>query len=210
MPVKKAPTDRRKATKKAASSIVSNGRTTAPAPITSGAEWGREAKAKRITGRPLKVPTGKTCLVKMLDSMQEFLTRGDIPNAMLPLMQEAATGNAPDQKEISAMVLEDPEKLVEMFDLVDMIVIECVLQPAVSPLPADDDGNIIPPHKREDDDTLYVDYIDLEDKMFIFNYALSGVSDVDQFREESGQGVVPIRAVEGLDESAKRHPAAGE
>jgi hypothetical protein len=209
MPVKKAPTDRRKATKKAASQPISSGRTTAPAPITKAVDWGREAKAKRITGRPLTVPSGKTCLVKMLDSMQEFLARGDIPNAMLPLMQEAATGKSPDEKEISAMVLQDPEKLVEMFNLVDMIVIECVLEPTVSPLPADDEGNIIPPHKREDDDTLYIDYIDLEDKMFIFNYALSGVSDIEQFRKESGQGVVPIRAVEGLDESTKRHPSAG-
>jgi hypothetical protein len=210
MPVKKAPSDRRKPAKKAAARTTNSGRTTEPAPITTGAEWGREARDKRVKGRPVTVPTGKTCLVKMLDSMQEFLARGDVPNAMLPMMQEAATGKVKDEKQVTDLVMSDPGKLKDMFDLVDMIVIECVLEPPVAPIPQNDEGKVIPPHLRDDDDTLYVDYIDLGDKMFIFNYALSGVSDLEQFRAGSGQGVVPLRAVEELDESAKRHPAARE
>jgi hypothetical protein len=209
MPAKKAPSDRRKPVKKAAAKVASNGRVTEPAVITSGAAWGREAREKRVKGRPLTVPTGKTCLVKMLDSMQEFLSRGDVPNAMLPLMQQAATGKVESAEEVSDMVLSDPGKLKDMFDLVDMVVVECVMEPPVAPIPQDDNGKVIPPHMREDDDTLYVDYIDLEDKMFIFNYALSGVSDLDQFRAQSGQSVVPLHSVEGVDASAERHPSAG-
>jgi hypothetical protein len=208
MPVKK-PADRKRPAKKAAAKTVSSGRTTAPAPITSAAEWGRGARDARVKGRPLTVPSGKTCLVKMLNSMQEFIARGDVPNALLPLMQEAATGKVKDEKQVTDLVLSNPEKLRDMFDMIDMVVCECVIEPPVAPVPQDDEGSVVSPHLRPDDDTLYVDYIDLEDKMFIFNYALSGASDLEQFREKSDPSVVPLHSVEGVEQSAKRHPSAG-
>lgn len=212
-PVKKAPSDRprKRPAKRAAGpkAVLSQGRVThsEPLQVTSAAEWGREARANRVTGRPLKVPTGKVCLVKMLDSMQEFLSRGDVPNAMLPLMQQAATGKVEREEDVTKAVMSSPKHLADMFTLVDMIVCECVLEPPVAPVPQDGEGSIVPPHLRPDDDTLYVDYVDLEDKMFIFNYALSGVSDLEQFRQKSDSSLVALRAVEDLDESSKRHPS---
>lgn len=184
------------------------GRTTAsaPPPITSAAEWGGEARENRVKGRPVTVPSGKTCLVKMLDSMGEFLARGDVPNALLPLMMEAATGKTESAKKVTDEVLGDPDKLVEMFALVDTIVVECVLQPPVAPVPQREvmrSGEMvlenIPAHEREDDDTLYVDYIELEDKMFIFNYALSGVNDVEQFRSQLSESMVSVSAVDNVE-----------
>lgn len=214
MPVKKAATDRRRTVKKAAAKAVSNGRVTKPAPITSAAEWGRDARENRVTGRPLTVPTGKTCLVKMVDSMANFIAGGNVPNALLPMMQEAATGKGVDEKSLMELVLGSPENMRDMFSMIDNLVVECVLQPPVAPVPQYEDGEKagqdIPPHERPDDDTLYVDYIDDDDKMFIFNYALSGVSDLEQFRKITTPSLEVVSAVEGLDESAKRHPSAGE
>lgn len=174
-----------------------------PPPITSAAEWGKGAREARVHGRPVTVPSGKTCLVKMLDSMGEFLARGDVPNALLPLMMEAAQGKTEEASDVTSAVLDDPAKLMEMFELVDKIVCECVLEPTVSPVPQDDEGNNIPAHLRDDDDTLYVDYVELEDRMFIFNYALSGVSDIERFREELSEGMVPVSAVDDVERSSE-------
>lgn len=221
MPVKKAATDRRRTVKKAAAKAVSNGRVTKPAPveITSAGEWGKEAREKRVEGRPLTVPSGKTCLVKMVNSMEKFISGGNVPNALLPMMQEAATGKGIDDKELTDLVLKSPEHMAQMFEMIDNLVIECVLQPPVAPVPQREVTTTnplktvwedIPPHERPDDDTLYVDYIDLDDRLFIFNYALSGVSDLEKFRAGSTPSLELVSAVESLDESSERHPPAGE
>ena len=187
-----------------------NGRVTksAPPPITSAGEWGKDARQNRVDGRPVTVPSGKTCLVKMLDSMGEFLARGDVPNALLPLMMEAAQGKTESAKDVADAVFEDPEKLIQMFSLIDTIVCECVLEPPVAPVPQYDVpadhpnyGKNIPAYERPDDDTLYVDYIELEDKMFIFNYSLSGVSDIEQFRTKLQEGMESVPSVDNVGSS---------
>lgn len=198
------------AKKSASKSTVHSGRVTKSEPlqITSADEWGKEARTNRVEGRPLKVPSGKVCLVKMLDSMAEFLSRGNVPNALLPLMTQAAQGKTETAKSVTDEVLANPENLMEMYSLIDTVVVECVLQPPVAPVPqrqVDYDGSTepVPAHERPDDNTLYVDYIELEDKLFIFNYALSGVSDVEQFRAGYEEGMVPVSAVNNVERSAE-------
>lgn len=63
---------------------------------------------------------------------------------------------------------------------------------------------------------IYTDMIGMEDKMFLFNFALSGVRDVESFREESakamgdladGEGVqVPTQRPDGTQSKRRRPP----
>jgi hypothetical protein len=73
-------------------------------------------------------------------------------------------------------ILNDPAKLDEMMHVVNKIVCYVVVKPAVEYPPND-------PTLRKND-AIYADMIDLEDRMFIMNWALGGVRDLERFREE--------------------------
>jgi hypothetical protein len=68
--------------------------------------------------------------------------------------------------------------------MADNVTIYCVVEPMVNPLPADGVRN---------DDLLYVDEIDLEDKLFILNFGVGGSRDLEAFRlaTDGGVGSVP-------------------
>lgn len=160
--------------------------------VTPASEWIKDAK-----GSPLTVPSGKTCLVRKPDGMQAFMSQGMVPNTLLGVVQQSLEDKDPDKVDLEAisdMAMKNPQALEDMLSMCDAVVIHCVVEPSVEPVPLDDDGNIVPPNKRPDDDTLYVDYIDWDDKMFIFNYAMGGTKDLETFREEQASamaGVLP-------------------
>jgi hypothetical protein len=156
-------------------------RTTPKKTVTSASDWVKEALEER-KGKPLTVPSGKTCLVAKPDGLKAFTDKGMVPNALMPIMQRAMSGAKLDEGEIEKTITENPSVIADMIDMVDAVVIDCVVEPKVSPIPLDEGGEVIPPHERDDDDTLYVDYIDYGDKMAIFNYALNGVQSVAKFR----------------------------
>jgi hypothetical protein len=174
------------------------GRTTPKKTVTDGAEWAREGRAN-VSGKPLTVPSGKTCLVRRPDGMKFFLDQGMIPNALLPMVMEAVNEHKETSpKELGDAVMESPDMLPALLDLADRVVVHCVVEPKVEPVPKDEEGNVVPPEERPDDDTLYIDYIDQEDKMFIFNYAVSGVTDVAEFRRESAKSVADLQSSQAV------------
>lgn len=61
--------------------------------------------------------------------------------------------------------------------VVDRVVCHCVLKPTVHMTPND--------VTKRDSKKVYADQISIEDKMFIFNYAVGGTRDVERFRQES-------------------------
>lgn len=176
------------------------GRTTPPktvAPITEASEWAREG-AERAKGKALTVPSGKTCLVRRPDGLKFFLDKGHVPNALLPIVQGAVNEHKKTSPEdLQAMVQENPDMLGAIIELADKVVIECVIQPEISPVPLDENGDEVPPHKRpdetpEDRNRLYIDYVDGDDRLFIFYYAVSGVDDVKPFRDGASESVAPV------------------
>jgi hypothetical protein len=91
-------------------------------------------------------------------------------------------------------IMADPSKLLAGMIMVDRLVEAVVVEPPVSrPIhrekngkpKLDRDGKEIPlgPDER-DDDTLYTDDVDLEDRMFILTWAVGGIKDTAQFRRE--------------------------
>lgn len=167
-------------------------------PVTQASQWKGKSKA---LASPLTVPSGNVCLVKR-PGLEVFLQKGVVPNSLLALLQKAAAGKGIEDKMLQkglGDLLADPEKLVELTGFADAVLMECVVEPHVWPVPLwtiedaaanscdpDEVGMKVPDHKRNPD-RLYVDYVEMQDKMFVFNWAVGGDASVENFREEQGK-----------------------
>ena len=135
----------------------------------------------------LELPSGNTCLVRR-KPMGALLRSGRVPNALMPMLKEAfKRGGKPEDIPPEIEGLDD---MVDLYNKVDMVVVECVVNPKVLPVP--------PEGEDRDEDALYVDDIDDDDKMAVFNFAVSGVKDMESFRRQRERDVVAVPDVGGV------------
>lgn len=138
---------------------------------------------KSSEGSPLRVPSGNTAIVRN-PGMQVFVSQGMIPNSLMGPIQEALhNGKRPDMSKLEV----NEQTLKDMLELADAVVMFCVVDPKVTSN-KDATGEILPLEAR-DADKLYVDEVDVEDKMFIFQYAVGGTRDIERFRKESAESL---------------------
>lgn len=109
---------------------------------------------------------GATGLIKLriLDSLDSLTS---LVQAGIGEMDGKAT---PDGVKALA---ENAEKLEDAIAMIDKIVMASVVEPRVLPVPTVDE---------RDPDELYIDDVDLDDKMFIMNWCVGGSSDLHDFR----------------------------
>lgn len=160
--------------------------------ITSAKQW-KKGKA----GQDLTVPSGQTCRARRVN-LDVFLKMGRIPNSLRPLIDQAKGGKEFSDEEIIDDIWNggDPDKFNDLIAMVDMICIDAVLEPKLHAIPKDEDGEPVPlEHPLRDEDTLYVDEVDLTDRMFIFNFAVGGLADLESFREAAEGNVEHVRAL---------------
>jgi hypothetical protein len=164
---------------------------TASTPVTSPTQWKKKSSKQSV---PLDVPSGNTALVRA-PGAEEFIQMGMVPNSLLGIIQTAAQkGEAPAERELQD-IMEDPEKLKDMFKFVDAVTIYCCVDPVVHPTPGADD--------EYDKDLLYVNEVDLEDKMFILQYAMGGTRDLETFRKQQDERVDLISSREDVGSAAQ-------
>lgn len=195
---------------------------------TSAREW------KRPEGEELKLPSGNVCLVRR-PGMEKLFEAGVLPDELTKIAVEAidrTTAKPQDHKKKGEDDEVDPEMmkkflatdhaLTDIFSSFDRVTAMCVIDPQVRwhlRHEVDDDGNrrmdadnrpayeTIPVEDR-DVDILYTDDIDQEDKTFIFNFAVGGTRDLEQFREEYSDAVATVQPGEDVavsSESTGRH-----
>jgi hypothetical protein len=102
---------------------------------------------------------------------------------------------------------QDKDKLIETLDLMDRVVEYVVVQPVVlRPVERDEQGNPLKMWKGRLDDNgdqimeeipipddkrvagqVYTEMVDASDKIFIFQFVVGGVRDLEQFRQEFGE-----------------------
>ena len=124
--------------------------------------------------------------------MQVFVKQGMVPNSLMPIITEAMSkGRAPKNEDLN--LESNPELLNEMMELMDQIAMYCVIEPQLEPTPVDEAGKPLPPSARNAE-VLYVDDVDFNDKLFIFQYAVGGTADLAKFREELGEHVEDLSA----------------
>lgn len=134
---------------------------------------------------PTELPSGKFVRVRKT-AFQTFIRMGVVPNSLISTIESSlAKGNTAD------LEAEAVGNLEEMFELVDTVTLLCVIEPKVHKVPereVDDDGN-----PTREDDRLYVDEIDPEDRQYIFQYATGGIADVEQFRRETQERLASLQ-----------------
>lgn len=164
--------------------------------VTSVSDW-----KKGTTAEPLDLPSGKTCLVKVVGA-QAFLRAGVIPNSLLPIvsgaLEQAQKGQKPqvDATDIMLDVAKDPEKLAQIFEMADAVTVMTVIEPRVEPIPPVDNTTGV--QLDRDPDVLYVDEVDDEDKFFIMQFAMGGSRDLERFRNELAANVDDVESGSGV------------
>lgn len=149
-------------------------------------------------GKPLELPSGLVVKARRVE-LQTFIMKGDVPNPLMSIVGEALEKG--QKADIASMVGVDEGKIDldmvnDMYEMVNAVVCQCIVEPQVHPVPEDEDDR--------DDDLLYVDEVDDEDKMFIFQWSSGGTSDLATFREEARAGLASVAKKQGAKNPAKR------
>jgi len=176
---------------------------------------------KKNSGRILSLPSGLNVKAKRT-SVRAFITEGNIPNALLPIVEEALSkGQGADIAKIvggkDGQV--DLSMIEDMYDMVNQVVCAVLLEPKVHMIPSEQDrlvwNQTHPGAELDDvedlrhDDLLYVDEMEDEDKMFLFQWASGGTDDVAKFREEAKQQLVAVEQGQGVEAAAKLPAGSG-
>ena len=177
--------------------------------VTKASQW----KSKNKTGEhELELPSGNTALCRPI-APEAFLTNGMIPEPMMAMVQQAINSKRGLPPAKLNEIATDPKKLASALELFDRALVYCVIEPQVEMPPVctvEDCGQLYTggegvhvdrKHKNfhkyvdaeRDPDVLYADVVDLEDKQFIFQWAVGGSSDVNRFRKELATTVGTIQ-----------------
>lgn len=168
--------------------------------IATAATWGTKASTGSFE---LELPSGNVILAKRV-SLPELLASGAFPDSLMSIVSEkidTATGQKDTPKEVDPETVKemvnDPEKLGELFKAVDKIVPLVVAQPTVKfhqrAVEGSTELETIPDDEREED-VVYTDAVDLMDKMHIFQFAVGGTREVETFRAELASTVADVSA----------------
>lgn len=153
----------------------------------------------------LELPSGAVCLAirpgaqglikaGLLDSLDQLtgLVQGELIDIHDPKrLQQAVKGMTIDSK-----------RLAEGLDMVDRCIAHVVQEPKVwldepefdkTGKPAVD-GSGHPVYKPRQPGKIYADMVDLEDKMFIFNWAMGGTADLKSFRDQLSTAMGDVSA----------------
>lgn len=139
----------------------------------------------------LEVPSGQLCLARRpgLNGLLKAGVLHDI-DPLLPLIDEHVArveGKIdPERREAELNkelldIFRNPAQFATIQHMLDRVVCYVVLKPQILHTPDD-------PTQRQSD-KIYADMVELEDKIFILDWALGGASDVISFREKLKAGV---------------------
>jgi hypothetical protein len=130
----------------------------------------------------LIVPSGQMCLVRR-PGLEGLIKAGIVSNfdMLTKIVGDQAerlkTGKEPkSDEEVMSEVMASPERLEEMMRVINKIVCYVVVKPEIKSAPNDITRRIA--------GVIYDDMIDIDDKMFIMNFAMGGVRDLSTFRKQ--------------------------
>lgn len=168
---------------------------------------------KRNKGEELELPSGNVALVKR-PGPASLLSDNILPDTLMPIVQQAIAKGKGIKPEDQLKLMEDPAQIAGMLDAMDRLMVKVVVEPkvayhkrSVSQDPADEaqpvQWEVIPEEDRDDDTYIYTDEVDLEDKMFVFQYAVGGTRDLERFRDEHGASLGDLSDVSGDEDTAE-------
>lgn len=146
----------------------------------------------------LQVPSGQLCLVRR-PGLEGLIKAGVLRNidSLSALVGEKhikkAKKGAPQKVNVES-VMKDPKALDEILHTVDKVICHCVVKPEVHMTPND-----VTSRKQG---VVYADMIDINDKMFIFNFVVGGTRDLESFRGGLDESLGGLEAGEGVPQEA--------
>lgn len=148
---------------------------------------------KKNVRRPIELPSGKVALLNN-PGMPAFLKSGLIPNSLIPIVTEALQQGQPpsggaSKKNPLADLKPDMTMVAEILIFMDNVTVECFVEPQVHPTPGQGCKHCGGVEEEREDDRLYVDEIDMDDKSFVMNWAVGGTSDLKTFRSQAARGL---------------------
>jgi hypothetical protein len=177
---------------------------------TTAKAW-RASKAKE----PIELPSGNMAFIKR-PGMEKFLSAGYIPDSLAAEIRAQINGKT--AKPVLPKGTED-EAGPDVGDVEDMLMAmdRCVAYCLVSPETAwhrrvvyedggsagrpvvklDDQGREVTeeiPEDERDEDILYTDELDQDDKNFVFQYAVGGSPDLARFRAATASALAAVEA----------------
>lgn len=143
----------------------------------------------------MEMPSGNFMRIRKV-GLQTLIKTGTMPNSLMAIAQKGvAKGQSPgvDPVDDQAMfdILQDQDKVTQIAEFMDKVLIMCAAEPTVLPLP--DEG------VERDEELLYVDDIDEEDKMFVFQVVTGGTTDIEEFRKQLSANVAAVRGLEDVE-----------
>ena len=189
---------------------------------TKASDWKKKGQVGNIE---LELPSENQCLVRRL-LPEAFLTSGVIPDTLTDQIQKAIRTKKGLPPDFAEKMAADPSKLREGLKMIDQVVCYVVMEPHVEMPPTcgvEVDGVVcnqywdIPNHTdsnaagyhtylegARNPDVLYADEVDMDDKMFIFQFAIGGTADVERFRGEYGERLAGVPDGQAVQHKTKR------
>lgn len=166
---------------------------------TSAKEW------KKATGTtPVDLPSGNVALVKR-PGLDKLLAMNLIPDSLTPLALDAVNKGKGKKPSLNPEdMIRDPKAVQEVFQTFDRICAAVVVEPEVRwHMVEVEDGELQEiPESERDEDVLYTDEVDAQDKMFIFQFVVGGTRDLEKFRRKFGQSMDDILSSENVEDQA--------
>lgn len=152
---------------------------------TSAAAW-RKNNGLGAKTVELDLPSGNKATLKRI-SLEEFIALDIIPDSLMGII-ESQMNKKPDKpvkKGASAAdAVKDPRKMADMFTTMNRIAELVFVEPPVRCHEVvDGDAKTVIPDEDRDENFVYTDEIDINDKSFAFNFAVGGSKDLDRFRK---------------------------
>lgn len=176
---------------------------------TSASAWKKKSNLKPVL---VELPSGGVMRVKRIP-MPTLLASGVFPDSLASMVSEKI-GSEDSKKPKTAVksaelnevqeAMKDPSKMADIFRSFDRVVVLAAVEPVVhsSERKLEDGTFETIPDDERDDDLLYADEIDLEDKSFLFQYCVGGTEDLEEFREESDTTMASLENESGVQDAS--------
>lgn len=188
--------------------------------------WGQNAPEG--TTQNITTPSGSECTAERVGMTglvkAGVLTEGDTLTSLVDSkhVRRVRGGKNADHDTIDVMSLaKDPEALGRVVMLVDRVMPFVIQDPVVRlhfvDLDKPDEGGNVTRRLTEDERSaeveitgpcVWTDQIPLEDKMFVFNWAVGGSADAGRFLDQSEGAVAGVANGKVVSRPAKRAPRA--
>lgn len=182
---------------------------------TPASQWKGKVK---VEGVDLELPSGNVALVRQL-SPQAFISSGIIPDPLNAIITKAINSKRGLPPKAMDDIAKDPKQLASAFELFDRVLVYVVVEPRVMMPPTcsicgqyantdqhqpdhPDLGDHLYVEGPRDPNILYADQVELQDKIFIFQWCLGGAKQLEQFRDQLASSMASVS-----NEQDVQHPS---